>query len=189
MSETPDYTGEEEQPAPDKLKQLTRMAREMAVLTIEQSDLQDQLKKVQEKLKQYAEKLMPELMKDVGLEKMTAGGFEIAVKEIVSAKFPEDPEAQQRVARWIEGRGEGGVIHKKIVIEFSNSLASADQVAELIQASLPPGQAEFTYGAEIHHSTLGRVVREARKAGASDIPREDLKLYEGSMATIKAVTK
>lgn len=181
MTDTPVY---DEEPSEDALKKLRSMALAMAKLTIEESDLQAKLKETQARLGEYANKLVPDLMTESGVDEITAGGFRIAVKDHFRCSFPEDPAAQGVVSRWITDRGEGGALHKKITIEFSSSLASADQVAEIIEASLPAGQADFRYEATIHHSTLGRIVREARVAG-QEVPSKELSLFHQRQATIK----
>lgn len=116
--ETPDV---EAAPPPDDkdLKQVADLARQQVVLIREVNKLQTELAEKSAALKKNMEFDLPLKMKELGMTHFgLAGGASISMKEVVTASIPRDPEIQDEAFSWLETKGHGGLIKRRIQILF-----------------------------------------------------------------------
>lgn len=147
----------------DSLTRLRGLADEQTILEHEVSELELQLAKKKQELEKVAQEKIPEVMAEVGIEKFTlADGFEITIKEKLSASIKEHnkPEAY----KWIKENGYGGIIKTDLSVAFGKG--ELEKATELAEKLVKDGFAA-TASESIHASTLSSFVRE-RLAEAGD---------------------
>lgn len=146
----------------DALKQLTAMANLMRKQIADVELATEQLQAAKAALLRTRREDIPELMRELGLEKITLGtGETISVKDDVSASIPE---ARKREAfAWLDEHGLGGVIKTSLVVNYSRGEheAAVDD-AELIGEEL---NRAVTVSEDVHPQTLRALIREQMAAG------------------------
>lgn len=188
---------------PNDMERVKRLAREMIVTELELDDLMTKAKKLKKKHDFYAEKLIPDLMLEIGLEdfKLTRGA-RIILKRDVRGSFPQDEDKQERAFQHLRDTGNDGIIKSQVTLEYG---VGTDSVVRTLLDKLEKelsdltSQAKITAEKTIHHSTLLAFVRrqlqreadpdsmtEEQRAKFKPIQLEDFGVVE--YATVKVKT-
>lgn len=166
-------------PSPDSLRRLSEMADALHTAELKQAQIEEELKAATAKVRELAEKDIPELMDEIGLEEFrTKSGFRIKITETIRASIPE---AKKPAAfAWLDGEGHGGMIKRSIVVGFNRDdeirakalLATLSQQFENVKADL-----------KVEPSTLRAFIREQLEQGVV-IPMELFGAWRQRVASI-----
>jgi hypothetical protein len=167
----------------DALTRITTLAELLIEQTATVARLEAELKTAQELARRTEEVDIPELMRELNLEKFTlADGSEVSLVDEVQCYISEDrkPEA----FAWLADHGLDGVIKTAITVSFGkDERTSADILAELVKAQgYTPELKE-----SIHPQTLKALMREQLAEGV-DVPRDPFGLRPYSKAKVKQPT-
>lgn len=174
----PDYSGEE---APvrrmdqvDLIKQLGKLAAAQGLLELEIEEMEAQLKAKKKEHALYAEKLVPDLLDQIGLKSVvTKGGLHVELKEDVRASIPQDAEKRGRAFQYLHDTGNDGMIKREITIRYSRDEAKfADELLAQLEKLDVKKHATVEHEWDIHNSTLTAFIREELREGRN-IPLQD----------------
>lgn len=188
MSESiPDYSGDT--PALDsgaQMERLRALVLRMAELELKVDDLEFELKETKKELGSYKEKLVPELMSEIGLDSLrTQGGIEVEVKEEVRAAFPKDSSRQASAFAYLKETGNDGLIKREITIQYGrDSTEWAERLTTQLEEWGVGDHATVQQEWTIHHQTLLAFIRSQLKEG-SEIPLDMFGAYVQKFAKIK----
>jgi hypothetical protein len=191
MSETP-------QPAPYQLRVLTNLVVEMSRLELRELELERELEAVKKELGGYKRKIVPDCMTEIGVDslRLAGSGAEVRVETVVSCELAKDPLERSVAMKFLRDSGNDEIVTRQVKIVFDrDSTKQADALMDLLAASrILLGDAEVSYEWTVHHSTLGKFVRETlarektqREEGEepeTPLPRKAFGVYERREASI-----
>jgi len=170
------------------LQKIAKLAHRQQSLLATREQLEGELKQVSVELREVSEKLLPEAMDEVGLEKFTlSDGTTISIAEIVSAGLPtaggiERARGEKREVLldrlsqalvWLEGHGAGDLIKNEVRALFGRG---EDDEAEALAAFAAQHGYSYTQSRTVHPQTLGAFCREQLESGA-DLPMDLLGVH------------
>ena len=127
----------------------------------EVDDAEDRLKKLKRDLRDVSENIIPEMMDNLGMAKITlASGQELSIKESIQASIPLNMRDAANI--WLEGNGHGDLIKTSLTVKFAkgrkqDALAAKKVLEEFgVAPSLSEG---------VHPGTLKAWVREELNQG------------------------
>ena len=134
-------------------------------LAVEQYE--SMLKTKKEELRQQSQEIVPNMMMELGVEKLSlAGGYEISIKDEVYAKLPENPFV---AFEWLRKHNLDSVIKTQVITDFGKGEdAAAQEVLDALYAMGVDAKVKST----VHPQTLKALLREQLSIG-SGIPMED----------------
>lgn len=152
-------------PSGEDLATLARLAQEMFEAEAAVEDAESRLANAKERLRAVAERSIPELMAKVGMKEFrTTSGLRLRVEEVVSATIA--PERRDEAVRWLDEHGEGGLVKRKVLVEFGRE---GEAEAETLVAELAGKGLAAARDYSIHPMTLKAFVRERLRNG-EEIP-------------------
>ena len=148
------------------LIQLQDLAEQQSRAEAKVARIEAELASAREELKDIAERQLPELMDQVGLETFkTRSGLVIHVQETIRASIPRANAA--RAFAWLKANGHEAMIKRTVSVEFGKG---EDERAEALRAALAR-EYEVEDKASVHPSTLAAFVREKLRDG-EEVPLE-----------------
>jgi len=164
-----DYSGHQEEIAPDQLQLLNNLASKLDEADAVVANLELELKAAEQKARTLRETDLPELMQAIGLKEITtANGLTVELREEVRASFPKDLEVRERAFSWLDENDHGGLVKHNFTISFTKAQeAAAERFAQELAARKEP--VNFVRKKDLHHQTMLAFIREQLKVG-SDIP-------------------
>lgn len=164
----------------DALARLQQMAERQA--DAEQLVLAktEELKAAQDALAVIAERDLPALMEELGMEMFqTSSGLVIKIKETIRASIPKS--CKGRALDWLREDGHGALIKRAISAEFGRD---EDAAAEKLAEELLARGYLVEDDASVHPSTLSAFVREALADGR-EIPMDLLGVFRQRKSVIE----
>ncbi len=160
-------------PASDsQLVHLQKLAEEQAKAEAEIARLDVLITKAREQLRDISERMLPELMDEIGItEFKTSTGLTIEVEETIRASIPK-AKAPQALG-WLKAKGYASLIKRVVAVSFGKG---EDAKAMELRQKLIGESFEVTDVAGVHASTLSAWVREKLKKG-EEIPLELLGVH------------
>lgn len=150
---------------PVDLSQLQDLAEQQAEAEAEVARIEAQLNAAREKLKDLAERKVPELMDQIGIEEFrTRTGLKIKIDETIRASIPKARTAEAYA--WLIANNHEALIKRSVVVEFGKG--ESDKASELASYLTKQGYAPDNE-AKVHAQTLSAWVREKLKAG-NEVP-------------------
>lgn len=163
-----------------KLGTLARLCNEMTNKQDAIADAEEALKELKQQFRDFNEVAIPELMEQLGFEKITlTDGRQVAVSESIQCSIP----APQRnnAYKWMDNNGHGDLIKTKIVENFDRGeKAQAEKVFDQLSAmGLHPQLSE-----SVHPQTLKAWLRT--EMGEGRTPPDDLfKIHVHKVTKVK----
>lgn len=184
--EVPDYSEETQEAKPDAMKRLSQLAAKMGQLTLEEMDLEEKLKDVQNELKTYQENLVPEIMAEIGMREITTlGGMKIELREEVRASLPKDPERRSAAFAYLKDTGNDGLITREFVINYGrDSTEWAEEFAKKLEELNVGEHAVVKQEETINHQSMCAFLRRELKDG-TNVPLEAFGAFVQKFAKIK----
>lgn len=170
----PDYSDDEPvQQSTDILKQIGQLAAKQGLLELEIEDLEAQLKEKKKEHAQYAEKLVPDLLAQIGLKSITTkGGLQIELREDVRASLPQDPEKRDQGFKYLHDTGNDGIIKREITVRYGRDDGRfADQLLAALEDMGVKEHATIEHEWTIHNQTLVAFIKGELKEGRN-VPME-----------------
>lgn len=158
-------------PKEDKLSEILRLAMMQADKESTIKQMEKDLKKLNAELEALKEKLLPDLMTDIGLTELRlADGRHVSIKPEVYANVSKT--RANEAFDWLRANNMGGIIKE-------NCIVGADRKEALAAATIP-----FQLVETIHPATLRSFVKERLEADPN-FPRELFGVHEVKTAIIK----
>lgn len=167
-------------PSPDhSLSRLTEMARELRRLQNEMESLSAQVEAKQQQINALAERDIPELMEQIGMEKFaTTDGFSIELKESLRASIPA--ARKEEAFQWLEANHHQGLVKSEVSVAFGREdMPRAAELVGRLTADGMPAQFERW----IEPATLSAWAREQLEAGG-DVPSDLFGIFRQRQARI-----
>lgn len=125
------------------------------------------LKDAKERLRDVAERQIPDLMDEIGVDTITTSqGLKVSVKTTLHASVP----VVQRDAawNWLDEHGHGGLIKRSVMVAFNRDQeAAADELVDGLRSKFPNVKTER----KVEPSTLSAFIREQLQEG-EEVPLE-----------------
>jgi len=145
---------------------------EMIKRELKINELESQLKAAQKDLQEYEERIVPELMDEIGFpEVKTKGGATVVVEDAVFASYPsgdspQSLEKQVRAQQYLRETGNDGMIKREFVVRYGrDSQDWADQFASQLVALGVEEHAQVEQKQTIHNQTLCAFIRQELREG------------------------
>lgn len=128
------------------------------------------LKQKKEELRIQSQEVVPNMMMELGLEKITLpGGYEISIQDQIQATMPKDFDKCERAFTWLRERDLDAIIKTQLSVPFSKG--EDDKAQEIIDLLAEHGIVPNVQST-IHHMTLKSFIREQLVNG-SGVPLDD----------------
>ncbi len=161
-----------------ELSQLTQLAERQAAASALVLDLEAQLNKAREDLRDIAEREVPELMDQIGIDEFkTTSGLKIKIDETIRASIPK---AKAHLAfAWLNANGHGAMIKRVVSVAFGRG---EDDKADDLRGRLMD-DFEVDDKSSVHPSTLAAFVREKLSEG-EEVPLDLLGVHRQRVAKV-----
>lgn len=168
-------------PTDEGVSTLSNLGRQLVAAELEVMKAEDALDKVKAVKQDIEEKLIPDAMREFGVEsplKLT-GGVVIELDEILGVTV--NTENKQRVLNWLEKEGHGAIIKRTLSVAFRKDQQDAAKklIKVLVEEQKMPTKEQREYAS----ATLKKIVRERRSDG-KPIP-DTINVYSATIAKIK----
>lgn len=176
-----DYGDVADGPSPDDLHKLAELAKQMfdAERAVEKAEAE--LKKKKDALRGIAERDIPALMDQVGVEEFkTKTGLKLSIKRLLRASISK--ANLTKAVAWLDKHGHGGLVKRNVTIDFRRD--QEDDAKELADELGGRGFENVATKHTVHAGTLAAWVRERRKNGEA-VPEKLLGVSEHSVAKIE----
>lgn len=162
-----------------ELSQLSQLAEKQAAAAARVADLEAQLNAAREELRDIAERQVPELMDQIGIDEFkTTTGLKIKIEETIRASIPK---AKAHLAfAWLKEHGHAAMIKRVVSVSFGKG---EDEKAEELRQRLAE-EFEVEDAASVHHSTLTAWVREKLREG-EEVPLDLFGVHRQRVAKIE----
>lgn len=152
------------------IQDLVSAAQIQLELELDLARTEDEVKQIKEKLRTQSQEVVPNMMMELGLEKITLpGGYEINISDQIQGTLPKDIERCERAFEWLRERGLDGIIKTQVSYQFGKG---EDDEAQRIIDILTEAGIVPNVQSTIHHMTLKSFIREQLVSG-SGIPLDD----------------
>lgn len=183
MADVLDYTGFEEIQSLDKLEQISRLADQQQLF---EEDLEKLEKAVADKQKQLDDvqiKMLPELMKEVGQQKLTTrSGVIVEILPGFHHKIPEGKNSEAMT--WLEEHGFDRIIKRAFIVLFNKKEDSAwckKFRRDMLKRKKPLNYKETQ---EVHHQTLKSQIVKMIEDGIQ-VPKDLFGIFERPEARLQ----
>lgn len=117
----------------DQMARLSWVVANQARLMLEVQDLEAKLASVKRKHDYYSQKIVPDLMSEIGLREVkTRAGIEVAVEEKIFATFPKDPDRADAAVKHLVDSGNGGMIKREYLVSFERDKSAEAEAFERV---------------------------------------------------------
>ena len=182
---THDYSGYEEEAAPDQQKLLNNLADQLAAVDNEIEELNAKLTAAEARAKQLRENDIPEMMHSLGLKEIVlANGLCVKLREEVRASFfAKNPEKREPAFRWLKENGHDGIIKNVVAVQFGKG---DEEIAERFEKFAREFDAPLNLQRkrDIHGQTLLAFLREQLREG-QEVPLEKFGAFVQKFAKVE----
>lgn len=162
------------------LQQIKRVGAILDDLHLQKEALDEEMKELNTKIKTIAQERLPEMMEDLGIEKIKlASGKEIQLSTFYNAKIP--PAEWANAVEWLEKTHNDGIIKSGFSVTMNRG---EKQLADEAKDALRKVGIAVEVEDKIHPSTLKAFVREQIE-NEEELPREIFGVYEGKIVKFK----
>jgi len=167
----------------DALDRLNMKLAEAIDLKEVVDQMEEDLKAAKQQLNLLNTSIIPDMMTEIGMEKVTQRGWEIKVTDFVSGSLPKDDVRKALAIRWLEENEAGELLKTALSVDFSRSQhnEALDLAGKIKDQGFAP-----KIDSTVHPQTLMAFARERIKSG-EPIDTEVLGLYTGRVAKYKKV--
>lgn len=167
----------------DALGTVGRLAKRMAFLTRQKSDLEDQIKSLDLDLRKIQEEHLPAALAEHGLKEITLeDGTKVTINRFYAASIRKDRMSE--AFKWLNEHGFGDLIKNQVAVNFSRGQEELAEkfAAATIEEGYVPSQKKW-----VEPMTLKAFVREQTEAG-NEVPSDLFGVYIGEKAKIERKT-
>ena len=165
-------------PKEEQLSTLARLATELRSLEDEIEETEERLQILKEDLSLISEVTIPDLMKDIGVEKITlSNGLRLSYKFFANGKVLDE-----KAYDWFENEGYSELVKSELTIK-TRRIEKQDLAP--VKALLREHNLEFSEKDHIHYQTMGAFLREKITEGHPLPPADLVEIHRGFKATVK----
>ena len=174
------------EPSDEAIRRLGGLIAQMGQLEIEIEDIEADVKTKKEKLRLYKEKIVPELMTELGMKGFTTNaGIQVMVEDELRVSFPKDPEKRRAAFDFLKATGNDGIVKREFKIQYGrDSTEWAEKFALALEEMDIREHAEVQQEDTIHYQTLKKFINDLSKAGI-EVPLESFGAFFQTTAKIK----
>lgn len=175
-----------EQPVPPaSLELLQKELKHATELEDMVEQMEEDLKNTKKALHHSKTAIIPDMMNELAIPKITFGGYNCAINDFVSGSLPneENPIARENAIEWLVAHDAGSLIKTEVKAEFGRG--GHNEALEL-KANLEEQGYATTIKTGVHAQTLAAWARERLRNG-DEIDTEVLGLYTGKVAKFTKV--
>jgi hypothetical protein len=163
----PDYSDHQEKPTGDNLLLLKKSALEMLELDQEIDTKTAELKELTKRRKAFSEDILPRLMVDMGLDKISiVGGVSVVVKKAVRCgEPPQDPDKKKQWTSYLQDTGNDGLVKREFKISYGRDATEwAKTFRQMVQDAAVQEHAAVTEKETVNAQTLMAFLRKEIEA-------------------------
>jgi hypothetical protein len=166
-------------PTDSQLEEISNLANRQLAAENVVASTQGSLDEAKENLRRINENLLPEAMREIGMEKFKlSNGMEIDIKEAIRASISE--ANRQAAHQWLRENNHGAIIKTTITITFG---PGEDQLHQMVQDYLDANNIEFDGRSTVNNNTLRGWVGNQLREG-NQVP-ESISHYEQRISRVK----
>jgi hypothetical protein len=162
--------------------ELSGMIRFANEINAEIADLEQKLSEKKKKRDKYMYDLIPNHMREIGLDKVEVGGNIVSLSTFVSGTMPKDPLHKEAALQHLTDIGCSDFIKNDVVVRFG---VTQHNSAKSLQADLDDQGFETTSKTWIEPMTLKKLIRE-RIENSQEI---DLEMFNANIGTVAKIKK
>jgi hypothetical protein len=151
----------------DILGRISKLADRMHELDKEIAKSEQETKRLKAQHDQISQEQLPELFQQVGMDELTTNGkarLPLKLKHEVYTSISKG--RKPRAIAWLDENGQGGMIRRKVVIEFDKTQQEkVDKLLRLIGKGWPNNRTEL----DVHAATVKAFVKQ-QLADGKEIP-------------------
>lgn len=166
------------------LDRLHELCDEAIALEAIVESMENDLSAIKANLNGIKTKKLPDIMKELSLEKIVRNGREISIHNFVSGSLPKEEDCRADAIKWLEDNGGAGLIKTELSMSFGKGERdAANRTFEMLKKST---NKDVHMETGVHASTLQSFAREKLKKG-EEIDTDKLGLFTGSTTKIKVL--
>lgn len=168
-----------EKPAEAAFAELDTLINEMHALETDVDIAEANLKRAQADLREVAEKRIPELLDQMGVESITRNGQRVTVKNTIRASIP----AAKRPAAysWLEQNGHGGLIKRTVAVAFDRE---QQEQATKLAGDLREDFDNVQQNMKVEPASLTALIKELLSEGV-EVPDDIFSVHETRQTKVK----
>jgi len=141
-------------------KNLSNLVRQLRVVEQEVEDAETHLKSLKQERQKLSTQMIPDLMDEMGVERVDVDGLTVTKKQIVAASIPV--ENKQEAFAWLRVRGLDDIIKNDVSCSFGRGQdnMAKDAMATLSERGLSP-----SLKTHVHPMTLKAFVKDRVESG------------------------
>jgi hypothetical protein len=156
------------------------LARALESAAEDRAEAEAELKATQATEREIGEKLIPDLMDELGVESFTTtDGKTITLRETIRASVPKANIDQ--AYSWLATNGHGEIIKRVLSVPLGRD---STERAEMLKATLSDLELPFGEAKKVEPSTLRALIRELLESGA-EVPLDLFGAWRQRKAVIK----
>lgn len=168
---------------PNKLASLSQLAQLQLAEEKEVARLEGELAAAKDRLNDVAERRIPTIMEEVGLEKFkTTEGLVIDVKESLRCSVPA--VRKQEAMKWLDDHGHSAIVKRTILVDFAQEDEATAKVLEQLCANTFPNT---KHDRNVHSSTLKAHIKQMLAKGEA-VPMDLFGVFPQKRAKITVKT-
>lgn len=155
-----DYSGSQESADIGPVREL---CRNLIILQAKETELQEQLAKIQAGIKKLASSLIPNEMTRLGITGISLGNLSVDVETTIHASLPsaKNPFERERALDMLRKTGNSGAIKATFRVNFAkDSTQEIARFRQLLANNDIDSKAKVVVTETVHHSTYSKIVRE-----------------------------
>ena len=162
-------------------------SKELAFLIKKASAYEERIQREEETLKKLKEEHLniireqiPDLMMELGVEKMTTSeGATVEVRTLLHARIKGDDK--EEAFAWLSDNGLGGIIKNEFKVRFARG---EHDEAKKFEETLDSSGIGYSNDESVHHQTLKSTLKELREQGV-EFPEKLFGVYEYKEAKVQ----
>ena len=162
--------------------ELSDLIRRASEINKEISDLEARLSDKKKGRDRYLFELIPDQMREIGLDKVEVDGNTVSLSTFVSGTMPKDPLEKEAALQHLTDIGCSDFIKNDVVIRFG---VTQHNEAKSLQSELDDKGLQTTSKTWVEPMTLKKLIRE-RVENSQEI---DLEMFNANLGTKAKITK
>lgn len=169
----------------DSLVVIRKMAAKLVELTNQRDELLKKAEALTETINDIANKALPDLFEEVGLESIKLpDGTEIISEPFYHGRLTD--KTREAALQWLKDNEAYGIVRNKVDINLPRGAEEAEMMDKIREALEAIGAGHLVQEkSDIHHSTLKAFIREQCEQNPQ-FPKELFNVFEGKTIKIKS---
>jgi len=144
------------------MKNLSNLVQQLNNVVSTIADKEEELKELRAEKQRLSIDIIPQVMDEMGTERVDVEGGSVSLRPFISASIPKDEEKKQKAFDCLREYGLGSIIKNDVVLTFEKG---EDNVAKSLIADLEQKGFEPETKTHVHPSTLKATLRTCVEDG------------------------